>query len=198
MNDEADADVGGGANDVHDGNDEAVVRSSLPTRSTAHGEVIVRADLAGTVVFVVTASVAAVVFTTPAQWVGAITAMTLFVVGVAAFLWAFYNAVQRSRAEEISVTQLFLLLGTPTPPRIRRTMSLLLLTQCLTALVTALARPNGPDGSPGSSLALGFLVPMFGLGLNGLWAAYHAEFASRGDRDGGTSDTSIGKNGGHG
>ena len=43
-------------------------------------------------------------------------------------------------------------------------------------LVTTFARLEGPDGKPGSSLALGFLVPMFGFGLNGLWAAYHGDF----------------------
>ena len=32
-------------------------------------------------------------------------------------------------------------------------------------------RARGPDGQPGSTLAFGILVPMFGIGLNGLWAA---------------------------
>ena len=47
------------------------------------------------------------------------------------------------------------------------------------AVVTTFARLEGPDGKPGSSLALGFLVPMFGFGLNGLWAAYHGDFPRR-------------------
>ncbi len=47
------------------------------------------------------------------------------------------------------------------------------------AVVTTFARLDGPDGKPGSSLALGFLVPMFGFGLNGLWAAYHGDFPRR-------------------
>ena len=48
--------------------------------------------------------------------------------------------------------------------------------QLVIAVVTTFARLEGPDGKPGSSLALGFLVPMFGFGLNGLWAAYHGDF----------------------
>ena len=48
--------------------------------------------------------------------------------------------------------------------------------QIVVALVTALSRTETADGRAGSSLALGVLVPMFGLGLNGLWAAYHATF----------------------
>jgi hypothetical protein len=62
-------------------------------------------------------------------------------------------------------------------------MLTLVVVQFGTALATTLARPNGPDGSPGSSLAVGFLVTMFGLGLNGLWAAYHGRFAPRQDLD---------------
>jgi hypothetical protein len=54
-----------------------------------------------------------------------------------------------------------------------------LAVQVVVALVTAFARLDGPDGRPGSSLALGFLVPMFGFGMNGLWAAYHATFPPR-------------------
>ena len=160
------------------------------------GDVIVRADVAGTVVFTVTASYAAIVFSTTAQWVGAVTAMTLFAVGVFAFLWSFWNAVQRSRAEEISVTQVYLLLGSPTPRRVRRVMSAMLLVQITVALVTALARSEADDGTPGTSLAVGILVPMFGLGLNGLWAAFHGTFPPRDDVV--PDDHPIDQNGEHG
>lgn len=182
------------------------------TGGATRGEVIVRANMIGTALFVVAAGTAAIVFSTAAQWFGAITSFALFAIGCVAFLWAFYNAVQRSRAEQISVTQLFLLLGDPTPRRIRRIMLSLLLLQCLTAVVTAFARPNTADGSPGSSLALGFLVPMFGLGMNGLWSAFHGSFRPRVDaealarrddtapsgHDVRTSTAPIDKNGQHG
>ena len=140
------------------------------------GDVIVMANAIGTAAFTVTALTAAIVFSAAAQWVGAITAMSLFAVGVFTFLWAFYNAAQRSRVEQLSVMQLFFLVGAPTPSRIRRTMNVLLIVQVGIGLGTALARPNSPDGTPGSSLAVGILVPMFGLGLNGLWAAFHGDF----------------------
>ena len=184
-----------------------------PARGSAgHGEVIVRGNIVGTALFVVTAVFAAAVFTTAAQWVGAVTAMGLFAVGVFAFLWGFWNAIQRSREEEVSVTQLFLLLGAGTPSKVRRTMLLLLGVQVITAFATAIWRIDGPDGSPGSSLAVGLLVPMFGLGMNGLWAAYHANFGPRLDidgrpmrvepsdsrQDGGTPTASIDKNEDHG
>lgn len=142
---------------------------------------IVRVNLVLTVLFAITAVYAAAVFDTAAQWVGAGTAMTLFAIGVFTFLWSYWTAVQRSRTSEIAVSQLYLLLGQAVPAAVKRVMLGALTTQFLVALATTLARPNGPDGSPGSSLAVGFLVPMLGFGLNGLWAARHADFAVRAD-----------------
>ncbi len=142
-------------------------------------DTIVRANLVLTAIFTATAAYAAAVFSTPAQWVGAVTAMVLFAIGVFAFIWSYWNAVQRSRTDEISVTQLYLLMGDAIPAPVRRTMNLTLLVQVAVAVSTTLARPNGPEGNPGSSLAVGFLVPMLGFGLNGLWAASHGNFATR-------------------
>ncbi len=164
--------------------------------SRREGDIIVFANVVGTFAFVVTAVTAAVVFSTPSQWVGAITAMALFAVGVFAFIWSFFNAVQRSREEQISVTQVYLLLGPPTPARVRRIMLSMLVVQSVVGLVTAVARSEAEDGSPGTSLAVGVLVPMFGIGLNGLWCAFHGVFPPR--SDGVTSDAAIGKNGDHG
>mgnify|MGYP001827083131 CR=1 FL=1 len=167
---------------------------TVPDR--AAGNVIVMADVIGTIAFTITAITAAVVFSTPSQWVGAITAMALFAVGVFAFIWSFWNAVQRSRDEQIAVTQIYLLLGSPTPPRVRRIMLSMLLVQTAVGLTTAIARSEADDGSPGTSLAVGVLVPMFGIGLNGLWSAFHGVFPPR--PDGVTSDAVIDQNGEHG
>ena len=142
-------------------------------------DTIIRADLVLTAIFTATAAYAAAVFSTPAQWIGAVTAMVLFAIGVFAVIWSYWNAVQRSRTDEISVTQLYLLMGDAIPAPVRRTMNLTLLVQVVVAVSTTLARPDGPDGNPGSSLAVGFLVPMLGFGLNGLWAASHGNFATR-------------------
>jgi hypothetical protein len=174
--------------------------------ATSAGGVIVRVNLVATALFGVTAVYAAVVFSTTAQWIGAITAIGLFAVGVFTFLWAYWNAVQRSRTDEISVGQLFFLLGPPTPARVRRVMLLTLLAQVVIAVATTLARPDGPDGNPGSSLAVGFLVPMLGFGLNGLWASIHGAFPPRADlaaavsREDAVTDTGdeIGQNADHG
>jgi hypothetical protein len=162
---------------------------------------IVRADVLGTAVFVVTAVLAAVFFTTSLQWVGAITALSLFAVGVVCFLWSYLHAVQRSRTDEISVAGLYFLAGPSTPRQVKRPMLAMLGIQIVTATATTFARLDGPDGKPGSSLAVGFLVPMLGFGLNGLWAAFHGTFADRQRADSGNSanaGVAIGQNDDHG
>jgi lysylphosphatidylglycerol synthetase-like protein (DUF2156 family) len=169
---------------------------TVASSDTIIPDAIVSSNLALTAIFAATATYSAVVFSTAAQWIGAVTAMVLFTIGVAAFLWSYWNAVQRSRTDEISVTQLYLLLGSAIPAPVRRTMNAALLIQFLVAIVTTVARPDGPDGNPGSSLAVGFLVPMLGFGLNGLWAAYYGNFATRVDVP--TSGSKIGQNADHG
>jgi hypothetical protein len=163
-------------------------------------DTIIRVDLVLTALFAVTAAFAASVFSTAAQWIGAVTAMGLFTVGVFTFLWSFFHAVQRSRTDEISVGQLYLLMGPAIPTTVRRTLNLTLAMQFVIAICTTLARPNGPDGNPGSSLAVGFLVPMLGFGLNGLWAVRHGNFSARRDvvRAVPTSDPEIRQNADHG
>jgi hypothetical protein len=159
-------------------------------------DTIVRINLTLTTVFAVTATYAAAVFSSRSQWVGAITAMAVFAIGVFAFLWSYWNAVQRSRTEEIAVTQLYFLLGPAIPTGVRRVMNSVLFMQLAIAVITTVARPNGPDGNPGSSLAVGFLAPMLGFGMNGLWAAYYGNFTTRTHVR--TSRSKIGQNAEHG
>lgn len=139
---------------------------------------IVRLDLVGTALFVVSAGVAAWMFTSPLRIAGVVIALALFSAGVVAFLWSYWTAVQRSRADDIAVAQLYFLVGGSTPREVRRTMNLALAVQVLVALVTAIARST-TDGRAGSTLAFGILVPMFGLGLNGLWCSKFGTFPAR-------------------
>ncbi|HRE02933.1 MAG TPA: hypothetical protein PLV68_16655, partial [Ilumatobacteraceae bacterium] len=154
------------------------------------GEPIVRLDLIGTGIFTATAVVAAIVFTPVFRVIGVVVALTLFAIGVVTFLWSYWTAVQRSRTENISVTQLYFLAGGTTPTPVKRTMNLLLAGQCVVGLVTAIARSD-TDGRYGSTLAFGILVPVFGLGLNGLWCAQFGNFAPRQPRQATRGDTAA-------
>lgn len=139
---------------------------------------IVRLDAVLTAVFVVTAVFAAIVFTDVARVIAVTVALVLFAVGVFTFLMGYFVAVGRSRTQEIAVAELYLLTGKALPAAPKRALIWLLGVQIVTALGTALARPN-TDGKAGSTLAFGVLVPMLGLGLNGLASARHGRFGPR-------------------
>ncbi len=148
------------------------------------GRLIVRVDVMGTALFSVSSVVAAVVFDGWFKVQGVVVALGLFAVGVVAFLWGYWAAVQRSRRDELAVAELYFLLGAAIPTRVKRVMNSCLGVQTVVSLATALARPTTPADSAsgstaGSTLAFGVLVPVLGLGLNGLWAALHGRFPPR-------------------
>ncbi len=98
-------------------------------------------------------------------------AVGLFLAGCVLFLAAYARGVARSRTDEVAVTNLFFLPG-GVPSGVRRSLFGSLAVQVIMALGTAIARPY-------TSLAAGALVPMYGLGLCGLWSARHGTFAPR-------------------
>jgi hypothetical protein len=134
------------------------------------GGPIVTLAVAGTAAFAVAATAAAV-------WPDALAApvagldLVLFAVGVGAFVWTLLLGAGRSRYEVVSVGGLWFLAGSAPPP-VRRVLLGTVAVQTVVALVTASIRPFTP-------LAFGILVPTFGLGLCGLWAARHGTFPPR-------------------
>jgi hypothetical protein len=135
------------------------------------GEGVRRASWVGTAVFVVTA-VAAAIAPSTFEPVALVVAVALFAGGCAVFLWAFFVVAARSRTDQMELTEIWFLTGSPTPREVRRSLLGALGVQVVVALATAGARPY-------TSLAAGVLVPMWGLGLCGLWAARHASFPPR-------------------
>jgi hypothetical protein len=141
------------------------------------GRPIVRVNGIGTAGFVVSTVIAG---STDRWTAGSIViAVLLFAVGVASFLWAFFAAVERSRVDEIGVANVFLLTGSTAVPPVKRAMSALLATQVVTAFVGATIGFAGIGVDELNPLAFGILVPMFGLGMNGVWAARHGRFGPR-------------------
>jgi hypothetical protein len=140
-------------------------------RGVEPGRTLAIIDWAGTAVFAVVAVVAAV-FLGPVRYLAVAMSLGLFAIGCVAFLWAYGVAVQRSREVEIGIGGLYFLAGRTAPRAVQRWMNGALTTQVVVALVTASVRPF-------TTLAFGVLVPMFGLGLNGLWGAWHGWFGPR-------------------
>lgn len=158
--------------------------------------ILIRINVIGTGLFVVTASVAAVIFTPIFRTLGVVVALMLFATGVATFIWGYFTAVQRSRYSYISVASLFFLLGDVASRKVRWIMNGCLAVQGSCGLLTAIARTS-TDGRSGSTLAFGVLVPLFGIGMNGLWASRHGAFSPLNDTKTITQYPEIGKDSDH-
>ena len=135
------------------------------------GDAIVTAAWAGTVLFVAGAVAGAVA----PDSLGVVSAgidLALFAVGCVAFLAAFARVVGRSRTEEISVVGVYFLAAGAAPGSVRTRLLGALAVEVVVAVATAAVRPY-------TELAFGVLVPVYGLGLIGLWASRHGTFPPR-------------------
>jgi len=133
------------------------------------GRRIVVASWVGVALFAVTA-VPAAVGVSGFDVVALIVDVLLFLVGVVVFLWAFAVALVRSsQGDDIVVASLFLVEG-PVPTPVRRQLFAALVVTVIVA------------GATGTADAFGILVPMYSLGLIGLWGARHGVFPPRRDR----------------
>ena len=140
--------------------------------SAGAGVGIRRAAWWGTAVFVVTSAAAAVAPEAPLEVPAFVVAILLFFAGCGAFVVAYSRAVARSRTDLIGVADLFFLTGKTAPPAVRLSLLAALAVQVVVGLGAAIARPY-------TSLAAGTLVPVYGLGLCGVWASRHGTFPPR-------------------
>jgi hypothetical protein len=149
-------------------------------REPQPGSRVVRFDVAGTLAFLI-----ALGFAVPlknhrsAQFLIGGVSMVLFAIGVLTSLLAYTRALERSRVEEVGVANLFLLTGETAPKPVRRTMSWALGLQIVAAITGAWIGVVGLDKGRLNALAFGVLVPMFGIGMNGMWAATNGSYGPR-------------------
>ena len=134
------------------------------------GPAIVRASALGTFVFGC-ASVVAVSDDGVFRVMAVAIDLGLFALGCIAFLWAFAVALDRSRNERIGIGGLYFLTGCA-PATVRRRMMSLLGLQVMIAVAAALWAPY-------TAVAASVLVPVYGIGLAGLWGAHHGRFGDR-------------------
>jgi hypothetical protein len=132
---------------------------------------IVRASVYGTAVFTVLAALAAATDAGPVIVVSVVVDLALFAAGCLAFVATILRAADRSRREVLSLPGIWWLSGS-VPAAIRRPLLAALGVEIVVALVTASVRPF-------TGLAFGVLVPVYGLGLAGLWAARMGTFPPR-------------------
>ncbi len=131
---------------------------------------MIRACWIGTLVFVITATLATL-DPDSLGWPGIIVSLLLFAAGATAMLMAFFAAVERSRTQTIAVGGLYFGAGS-TPRAVRWHLLGATAIQLVVGLTTASIRPF-------TVVAFGTLVPVFGLGLMGLWTARYGEFPER-------------------
>jgi hypothetical protein len=143
--------------------------------STMPGARILRVNAFGTAAFVITAIGGAI---RPGflRTLAAVVALGLFAVGCAVFVWGLLRAFDRSRTHNIGMGGLFFLLAPAAPGVVRRPFLALLVVQTVVGLATAIATFRVKPFTP---LAFGVMVPVFGLGLAGLWAARYGQFGPR-------------------
>lgn len=125
-----------------------------------------------TAAFAVTATLAAISPSTFLRVVAVTVALVAFGIGMIVFLFAYLQAIGRSRYDVISVVGVYLLVGKVAPAPVRRSLFAALAVQVVVALTTASVRPY-------TSLAFGVLVPLLGVALCGLWSARFGDFPER-------------------
>jgi len=109
-------------------------------------------------------------------------ALSLFCIGVGAFVCAYAVAVGRSRSDAIGMGGLFFLAGSA-PKSVQRSLIVSLLVEVIVAIATAsvwLVASSHFSQSTVNPLAFGLLAPMYGLGVMGLWGAKFGTFPVRG------------------
>lgn len=141
---------------------------------------LVSGNLIGTALFLVALGIA-IPFRAEsfAQVLIAVVSIVLFAIGIATSLWAYTTALERSRTQEVGVANLYLLTGPTAPKDVKRWMSAALAVQVVAAVVGASVGVTGLQQGDVNALAFGVLVPMFGIGMNGAWAARYGSYGPR-------------------
>ena len=97
--------------------------------------------------------------------------VVMFTVGTVLFFVAYARAVGRSRSETLGVGGIYFLSGSA-PATVRRGFMRSFAAQCVVVVVVIALRPF-------TSLVLGALAPIYGLGCSGVWGARYGWFPPR-------------------
>ena len=136
----------------------------------AVGQAILNWSWFGTAVFTFTA-VSATVWPERFEWLNSVVSLVLFAAGAVVMVWALLIAVERSRRHVIGIAGLYFAVGSA-GPQVQRILLNSVAVEIVVALTTASIRSYTPA-------AFGLLVPIWALGLTGLWCARYGEFEVR-------------------
>jgi hypothetical protein len=105
----------------------------------------------------------------------AIACSVLFVVGTLLLALGFWNGIQRSRVDAVTLTGLVAVDRSHVPARARNKLWIAILLQIVVGVALGWLRPF-------TQQAFGLLVPTLGLGFAALWGSRFAAFHPREDR----------------
>jgi hypothetical protein len=143
---------------------------------SSRGRRLIVASWMGTASFAAASLLGVVAIDTFAPLVVGLSA-AMFAVGCVLFFVAYATAVSRSRTESIGIGGLYFLAGSA-PAEVRASLMASFGLQCAVVVAVVAIRPF-------TSLVLGALSPMYGLGCAGVWGARYGWFPPRvakGDR----------------
>ncbi len=155
--------------------DDCMNRASDSERA---GAAIVNIALAGTAA-IVAAGVLGALSEDLAQSVVVLVSAGAAAVGIVGFVWSYLRAVGRSRVDEISVSQLYIVVGTVAPPPVKRRLQWSLWLQIAVAIVVMVVGFSRTDPEEFNWAACIIVAPLFGMGVNGVWVASHGTFGAR-------------------
>ena len=173
-----------GAMDPGDATTDATTDTTTDTTpdttpdATTDGALIVRADVVGTAIVVV-AGVLGALSSGLAKSVVAPVSAVAGAVGIATFVWSYFHAIGRSREHEISVSQLYGVVGTVAPKSVKRSLQRALLAQIVVAIAVMAFGFSRTKPEQFNWAAVIIVVPMFGMGMNGVWVSRHGTFGPR-------------------
>lgn len=144
---------------------------------SAPGLGLIRASWGGTLLFTA-AAVGALVAPDAFGRPFAVVAGLLFFGGIVAFLAAYFHAIGRSRTDLIGVGGLYFLAGCA-PVGVQVAMLTSLALEVAVGVAAAAIRFSSLVDDDLNPLAFGILVPVWALGLAGLWGARHGTFPAR-------------------
>ena len=148
------------------------------TEQTSPGSLVLRLDVLGTSVLVVTGVLGAV-SDTLARTVLAPVSAVAGALGIVLFVWSYLHAIGKSREHEISVSQLYGVAGKVAPKSVKRQLQWCLWLQVLVAVAVMAFGFSRTKPQEFNWAAVIIIVPLFGMGMNGAWVARFGTFGPR-------------------
>lgn len=100
-------------------------------------------------------------------------------IGLVTFVWSYFHAVGRSRQDEISVSQLYGAAGTVAPQPVKRQLQWSLWAQVIVAIAVMFVGFQRTKPQEFNWAATIIVLPLFGMGLNGVWVSSYGSFGPR-------------------